>query len=134
MIKTDMPGQKRPFLVRLEGTVKESTVPKIRVVPRKIDVGSVGRDFVKKQTFTITNLGHAPLIIKKIYSKRSNTIYFDGGKEKTNMVIAKEDSKQVELDIKVFREGAFIDLIYIESNARNSLNRGYILMIKGKVE
>ena len=133
MIKTDMPGQKRPFLVRLEGTVKESVVSKIRVKPRIIDIGAVGRDFFKKHTFTIMNIGSAPLIITKIYSKRSNTLYFDGERENTKMVIDPKDSKQIELDIKVFKEGAFIDLIYIESNARNSLDRGYILMIKGQV-
>ena len=128
-MSTDIPGQEE-IEVTMEGTVKEAPAAKIRVAPRKIDLGKIKSLYSTKQGFVITNTGNLPLVIKRIYAKRSGTVYFDGTRE-GNMVIEPGATRKIEFELVADKLGEQVrELITIESNAKNAPKGGYVIMVQ----
>jgi hypothetical protein len=129
IITTDTRGEEE-IVVTVDGTVREAPGPKIQVNPRKVVVGEVKPGFEKKQEFTIANTGTAPLVIKRIYSKESGIVYFEGAKA-GDIVIEPGKTRRLELEIKAHKaEGQSRESIVIESNAKNATKTGYLIMVQ----
>ncbi len=131
-ITTDVPGQEE-VEITMEGAVKEAPGAKIQVSPRKADVGTLQRGSSKKQVFTINNGGSLPLVVKKISTKESATVYFDGAKT-GDIVVEAGQSRPLEVEIRPVKPGQFTEVLLIESNAKNSPKGGFAVMVIGKSE
>ena len=128
-MSTNIPGQEETK-VTIEGTVREAPGAKIQVTPRKVSLGTIQAGSVRKQDFTVTNVGALPLTVSKIYSRGSGNIYFDGA-EQGNIVIEPGTTRRIELAIIADNEpGHYQEFILIESNAKNSTKRGYVIIVQ----
>ena len=67
-VATDIPGRE-DLEVTIEGTVREAPAAKIRVTPRRVDLGTVGPGYVTTGPFAVTNPGSLPLVITKVLHK-----------------------------------------------------------------
>ena len=107
---------------------------KIMVEPRKTKLGTIRLNTEKKMPLTISNTGDAPLTITKIYSKRSDTIYYDAA-EKAAIEIAAGKSKRIEIAVTPRKAGRFIEVIQLKCNARNAGAKGiYQILATATVE
>jgi hypothetical protein len=132
-IDTDISTQQRE-VITLEGVVDPVPMAKITVEPRKTKLGTIRMNTEKMMPLTISNTGNAPLTITKIYSKRSDTIYYDAAK-KGKIQIAAGKSRKIEITIKPQEAGRLIDVIQIKCNARNAGTKGiYQILAIAKVE
>lgn len=128
-MSTNIPAQKETK-VSIEGTVAEAPGAKIQVTPRKVSLGTIQAGTIRKQDFTVTNVGALPLTVSKIYSRGTGNIYFNGA-EKGNIVIEPGTTRRIDLAIIVDKEpGHYQEFIVIESNAKNSTKRGYMIIVQ----
>ena len=133
VIVTTAKPEEQDFVITLRGFVKEAPMGKIHIEPREIDLGRLGLETPQKQSYKISNVGTAPLTINKIYSIKSKTIYYDENKEGA-IIIQPQETKVIELEIKPYKEGRFVEVIIFKSDARNSDENGYKIVVIGKVE
>ena len=131
-IFTEIEGSERVELT-VTGTVAESAGAKIEASPRKIEFGQLGIDTPRNQVISMTNTGTQPLVIRKVSSRAGNRIYYDGA-EKGEIVVAPGESKPLEIEIRFAGKGPFREIIVIESNAVNTTQGGYFVMVTGMVE
>ncbi len=132
-IDTDVSTQQRE-VITLEGVVDPVPMAKISIEPRKAKLGTIQINSEKMVPLNITNTGTAPLIITKIYSKRSNTIYYDAA-EKGKIKIAAGKSRKIEIAVKPQKAGRLMDVIQLKCNARNAGTKGiYKILATAKVE
>lgn len=131
-IATDVPGQEEVEIV-MEGSVKETPAAKIKVNPRKVDMGLLKVETGKEQSFEVSNTGVLPLIITKIYSKGNNRVYYDADKD-GRMEVAPGQTRQIKLSVKVSQGGSFSETVIIESNAKNTTKGGLVIIVTGKGE
>lgn len=131
-IETDITGQEEVEF-EVSGTVKEAPGAKIQVTPRKVDAGSIKTGSRKKLTLSVNNNGALPLIIRKIFEKGGEAVYFDGAK-KGDIVIEAGKTRQLEIDYNRVKSGQFTDVVLIDSNAKNAPKGGFAFMITGKSE
>jgi hypothetical protein len=133
-LSTSAAGQEDFEAFVMTGTVKEAPSAKIQVDPRRVVLEKAESGTVRAQTFSVKNTGTIPLVITKIYSQKSNMIYFDGTKE-GNMVIDPEQIKKIELQLKMgSNEKDPEEMIIIVCNARNALKGNYMIMIQSSVK
>jgi hypothetical protein len=115
--------------VTMKGSVKEAPAAKIRVAPRRIDLGSITVGSAHKRELTITNEGSLSLEIRKIYEKGTSVIYFDGGKD-GEMQIEPGKTRKLEITLRPGKSGDKVqELIIIDSNAKNATKGGYVIMV-----
>ena len=113
----------------MTGTVKEAPSAKIQVNPRRVVLEKTEPGMVQNQVFSVKNTGTVPLIITKIYAKKSGVLYFDGTQE-GNVIIGPDRIKRIELPLKAeSNEDGPGEMIVIVCNARNALKGNYILMV-----
>jgi hypothetical protein len=126
---TNVPGQDKVEIFMMKGTVKEAPGAKITVTPRRVTLEGSELTTGKKQSFTVTNEGTLPLIIKSIRSKDGNFVYYDGA-QAGNITIEPAQTKTIELQLKGKEGTAEKELILIDSNAANVGQTGLFLMIQ----
>ncbi len=129
-INTDAPGQEE-IEVEMVGVVREAPAAKIQMTPKKADIGTVKVGSVITLRYTVTNTGVLVLVVRKIYSKEDNTVYFDADRD-SEIRIEPGASKQIELAIKPLKPGKFTEVIHVESNARNTGKGGLVIMVVGQ--
>jgi len=105
--------------------VEEAPMGRIEVTPRKADLGSLRVGDVGHQTFTIKNVGTAPLTIQRIYSKKNPAVLFDEKRDGGPLVISPGEGRPFELEVRAEKPGRLIDLVFIRCDARNSPEKGY---------
>ncbi|HEY3277108.1 MAG TPA: hypothetical protein VGJ94_10845 [Syntrophorhabdaceae bacterium] len=116
--------------VTMSGKVREAPAAKIRVTPRKIELGPVTTGSVHKKELAILNEGSLPLEIRKIYGKETSAVYFDAEKE-GEMSIKPGETKKIEIAITPGTRGTQVqELIIIESNGKNATKGGYVIMVR----
>ncbi len=116
--------------IAMEGTVREAPVPKIKVVPRRVDLGGVAEGKIIEQEFAVTNTGTVPLVVSRISAQLSRKVFFPESKEE-RMVIAPGATKKLKLPLKVDRpSGEYEEEVLIESNAKNAPKGGYVIMVR----
>jgi len=115
--------------VIMKGNVKEAPAAKIRVTPRRIDLGTVTEGAVYKKEITLVNEGSVPLEIRRIYGKETGTVYFEAGKD-GEVRIEPGKTAKVEIAFRPGRKGEKVqELVVIESNAKNAAKGGYVIMV-----
>jgi hypothetical protein len=121
-LDTDISTQARE-VITLAGVVDPVPMSKITVEPRKAKLGAIQVNTEKTVSLNITNTGNAQLIITKIYSERTNAVYYDAA-EKGEIKIAAGKSRKIEITIKPEKKGRLIDVIQLKCNARNAGTKG----------
>ena len=130
---TTVEPEKRDFVISLRGVVEEAPMGKIEVAPRKADLGKLQVGEIARQTYTIRNVGTAPLRVQHIYSKKSRAVLFDE-KENGPLVISPGKDYSFHLEVLAEEPGQLIDLIFIRCDARNSSEKGYKVVAVAEVE
>jgi len=110
-------------MVTLEGVVDPVPMAEISIEPRKVKLGTIQMNTEKTVSLNITNTGNAHLIITKIYSERTNAVYYDGV-EKGEIKISPGESREIEIAIKPQKMGRLLDVILLKCNARNAGTKG----------
>lgn len=132
LVTTNVPEQKY-IMITIKGIVDEAPAAKIKVEPRKLQLGTLKTISVLNLIYRITNEGREPLVITKIHKTENTTIYFDGDKE-GNLIVGAGESRVFELEFKPLQQGPFVQVIFVDSNARNARHGRYAIMLIGRVE
>jgi hypothetical protein len=115
--------------VTMNGNVKEAPAAKIKVAPRRIDLGSIATGSVHKKELTIANEGSLPLEIRRIYGKETAVVYYDATKD-GGILIEPGKTRKLEITFRPGKSGDKVqELIIIDSNAKNVTKGGYVIMV-----
>ena len=135
------PYEKRIYLItdslvqpNLEITLKGEVLPaptaQIRVEPRKINIGSLQKGSQKEINFKVSNIGNQSLEITKVYSATGKTLIIP--KEEAKTRIPPKESMKLEITFQTATIGPFVEVLLIDSNARNVLKGQYAVMVIGE--
>ena len=135
------PYEKRIYLItnslvqpNLEITLKGDVLPapaaQIRVEPRKINIGSLQKGSQKEINFKVTNEGNQSLEITRIYSATGKSLIIP--KEEAKTRIRPNESIKLGITFQPTTIGPFVEVLLIDSNARNALNGQYAVMVIGE--
>jgi uncharacterized membrane protein len=135
------PYEKRIYLLsdslvqpKLEITLKGEVLPapaaQIRVEPRKIHIGSLQKGSQKEINFKVSNEGNQSLEIKKIYSATGRSLVILKNEAKTP--IPPKESSNFKITFQTTTIGPFVEVLFINSNARNALSGQYAVMVIGE--
>lgn len=113
------------------GNVDPIPMGVLRVVPRKTEVGSLSANEENEVRIVIENTGDATLHVTRILSTTRDSVYFDA--EKTGEIALAAGEKQtVKFFVKPTQAGRFLDSIFIFSDARNDIGKGYKALLSGE--
>ncbi|MBN1848415.1 MAG: hypothetical protein JW932_07505 [Deltaproteobacteria bacterium] len=129
-LSTDIPDQD-DVVITIKGMVHEAPIAKIRVEPKKFKVELVKTGRVMNLNILISNEGSEPLTITRIQNEKGTNTYFEAGKQ-GGLVIGAMGSTGFNLAFLANQASPFVQVIFIESNARNVLNGRYPIMIIGE--
>jgi len=135
------PYEKRIYLItdslvqpKLEITLKGEVLPapaaRIKVEPRKIDIGFLQKGSQEKIDFKVSNEGNQSLEITKIYSATGKSLVIR--KRETRKRIPPKEFTELEITFQTTAIGPFVEVFLIDSNARNALNGQYAVMVIGE--
>jgi uncharacterized membrane protein len=135
------PYEKRIYLItdslvqpNLEITLKGEVLPapaaQIKIEPRKLNIGSLQKGSQKEINFKVSNQGNEPLEITKIYSATGKTLVIR--KEEARTRIPRNESTELEITFQTTTIGPFVEVLLIDSNARNALKGQYAVMVIGE--
>ncbi len=130
-VGTDIPGRE-DLEVTVEGTVREAPAAKVRVTPRRVDLGVVRCGHVTMGPFAITNPGSLPLVITRVYVKGTDGVLHDGERQ-GNLIVLPGETRAFEWAMRAGEgRGDHEEVIVIESNAKNAPEGGYVIMVRYK--
>ena len=135
------PYEKRIYLLtdslvqpKLEITLKGEVLPapaaRIKVEPRKINVGFLQKGSQKTIGFKVSNEGDQPLDITKIHSATGNSLVIRKSEEGKR--IPPKEFTELEITFQPAAIGPFVEVFLIDSNARNALSGQYAVMVIGE--
>jgi len=127
------PDGKDETVIRLVGNVEPIPMGVIRMEPRKTDVGILTANKENEVQIVIENTGDATLTVSRIESTTSDSVYFDA--EKTGaIVLASGEKRTAKFFVKPSQPGRFLDTIFIYSDARNDVGKGYKALLSGEAK
>ena len=130
IFSTNVPGEEKIEIFKLNGEVREAPGAKISVAPRRVTIEGDDLNAGKKQVFSIKNEGSLPLVITNMRSKDGKNVYYDGAKD-GGITVEPGKERDIELQLKGRAEvNANSELILVESNAVNAGSSGLFLMIQ----
>lgn len=115
-------------IIHILGHVDPMPMGVIAVAPRKVELGTLPAGKDKGISLTITNTGDAPLKVSAIKSKKLGKTYWQGELE-----IPAAQSKDVTIHITP-AAGNFLDVINVDSDARNDIGAGYKIVVTGTAQ
>ena len=124
------PDGKDETVIRLVGYVDPIPMGVIRVEPRKINIGSFQKGSKKEKNFKVRNIGNQSLEITKVYSATGKTLIIP--KEEAKTRIPPKESMKLEITFQTTTMGPFVEVLLIDSNARNALKGQYAVMVIGQ--
>jgi hypothetical protein len=135
------PFQKRIYLltnslvqpnldITLKGEVLPAPAALIRMEPRKINIGFIQKDTQKEVGLKMSNDGNQTLEITKVYSATGKS--FVDRKEGARINILPKKSTEIEIVFQTNTIGPFVEVFFIDSNARNALDGQYPVMVIGE--
>lgn len=104
----------------------------IGVEPRKTDVGVLTANRENEVQIVIENTGDAALTVSRIASTTNDSVYFDAEKEGA-IVLAAGETRTAKFFVKPGQPGLYLDVIFIYSDARNDIGKGYKALLSGEV-
>lgn len=105
----------------------------IRVEPRKADVGVLSANSENEVQIVLENTGDAALTVSRIESTTNDSVYFDA--EKTGaIVLAAGEKRTAKFFVKPSQPGRFLDVIFVYSDARNDIGKGYKALLSGEAK
>ena len=130
IFSTNIPGEEKIEIFKLNGDVREAPGAKIAVTPRRVVIEGDELNVGKKQVFSVKNEGSLPLVIKNMRSKDGKNVYYDETKD-GDITIEPGKERNVELQLKGRKDvDSNRELILVDSNAINAGDSGLFLMIQ----
>jgi hypothetical protein len=120
-------------VIRLVGNVDPVPMGVIRIEPRKTDVGVLTANKENEVQIVIENTGDAALTVSRIVSTTSDSVYFDAEK-KGAIVLAAGEKRTAKFLVQPSRPGRYLNTIFIYSDARNDIGKGYKALLSGQVK
>ncbi|MFC1534741.1 hypothetical protein ACFL7M_15415 [Thermodesulfobacteriota bacterium] len=117
--------------ITLKGEVKPAPAARIKIQPRKINLGPVQKASMKKLNLRISNEGDRSLQISRIRGTMIKTV-FDSNPD-ARIVLDPKESRILEIVFQGALAGPFVEVVFIDSNARNTLKGQYAVMLQGEV-
>jgi hypothetical protein len=105
----------------------------IAMEPRKTDVGVLIPNKENEVQIVIKNNGDAALTVSRIASTTNDSVYFDA-ENQSPIVLAAGEKRTVKIFVKPVRSGRFLDTIFIYSDARNDIGKGYKALLSGEAK
>ena len=102
----------------------------IAMNPRKVDVGELKANSANTVQIVIENEGDAPLTVSRIYSNKYKAEYFSA-KDSKGIKIDAGQKYTIDLNVTPSEPGRFLDTIFIYSDARNDIGKGYKGLLSG---
>jgi hypothetical protein len=135
------PFQKRIYLltnslvqpnldITLKGEVLPTPAALIKMEQRKINIGFIQKDTQKEVGLKMSNDGNQVLEITKVYSATGKSVVDRKGETKIN--ILPKESTVIEIVFQTNTIGPFVEVFFIDSNARNALDGQYAVMVIGE--
>ena len=118
------------LVITLKGEILPAPAALIKVEPKKMNIGSFHKDSPKNIIFKVSNEGNQPLEITNIYSATGKSLVFPKKEMKT--LIPPEASLNFEITFQNTTAGPFVEVLLIDTNARNALNGQYAVMVIGE--
>ena len=81
----------------------------------------------------IENTGDATLTVSRIISTLSDSVYFDSEKAGA-IVLAAGEKRKAKFFVKPTKPGRFLDVIFVFSDARNDIGKGYKALLSGEAK
>ena len=116
--------------ITLEGEVLPASAAQIRVEPRKINIGSLQKGSEKEINFKVSNEGNQSLEITRFYSATGKSLVIRKKEARTR--IPPEESMKLGITFQTTTIGPFVEVLLIDSNARNALKGQYAVMVIGE--
>ena len=127
------PEGEEETVIHITGNVVPASMGVIGMEERKTPVGDLVLNERNKVQITIKNEGDAPLTISRIYSSKFETEYYNA-QESGGIIIPVGQNHNVELIVTPQKPGRFLDTIFIYSDARNDIGKGYKALLSGTVK
>ena len=135
------PYEKRVYLItdslvqpKLEITLKGEVLPapaaRIKVEPRKINIGFLQKGLQETIGFRVSNEGNQSLDITKIYSATGKSLVIQ--KKEPKKRIPPKEFIDLEITFQTTAIGPFVEVFLVDSNAHNALNGQYAVMVIGE--
>jgi hypothetical protein len=105
----------------------------ISVEPRKTEVGDLAVNRKNEVEIVIKNEGDAALTVSRIVSTKFDTEYFAAG-DSDGIEIAAGQKQTVKLLVTPAGPGRFLDTIFLYSDARNDIGKGYKAILSGEAK
>lgn len=121
---------KEDHQIVLVGYVDPIPMGVVEVEPRKIDAGDLTLGQAKTVSLTIKNVGDADMLVTKVYSKKAETVHFDG-QTAGPLTVKPGASVELPLELKPTEAGKYLDYVMIDSDARNVTDKGYKVVLVG---
>jgi len=131
-VETDISGQDL-VVITIKGAVLEASAAKIKVEPKKIRIGTIIKGSITNIDLKIINEGRQPLVISRIQNVEATDRYFDADKQGP-LVIGPNASTVFSLPFFRDAPGPFVQVIFIESNARNAAHGRHAIMVIGELK
>jgi hypothetical protein len=116
--------------ITLKGVVLPAPAALIRVEPRKINIGFLQKGSQKKIDLKISNEGNQSLEVTNVYSAAGRDLIIRNGDPLKR--IPPKESIGLEISFQTIASGSFVEVLLIDSNARNALNGQYAVMVIGE--
>lgn len=115
--------------IHIVGNVKPIPMGEMEVTPRKTTLSGLiaGRECPAK--VVLKNAGNALMTMSRIESRKFRTVYWEG-----RLTIPAGESAQVDFKVTPKKQGRFMDIILIHSDARNDIGKGYKAVLIGKAQ
>jgi hypothetical protein len=124
------PDGKEETVIHILGNVDPIPMGVIAMNPRKVDVGELKANSANTVQIVIENEGDAPLTVSRIYSNKYKAEYFSA-KDSKGIKIDAGQKYTIDLNVTPSEPGRFLDTIFIYSDARNDIGKGYKGLLSG---
>ena len=115
------------------GNVDPIPMGVISVEPRKTEVGDLAANRKNEVEIVIKNDGDAALTVSRIVSTKFDTEYFAAGNS-GGIEIDAGQKQTVKLLVTPDGPGRFLDTIFLYSDARNDIGKGYKAILSGEAK
>jgi len=122
-------GKDESQTVHIVGYVEPVPMGVMEVVPRKTVVSGLEAGKASPAKIVLKNAGDAPMTVTAIKSRKFKTVYWQG-----EITLAPGESTPVAFVVKPKKQGRFMDIVMVHSDARNDIGKGFKAVLTGTAE
>lgn len=116
-------------IIHVIGNVSPIPMGKMEVSPRKTVINGLQKNKTSLVGVNIKNIGDAPMVVSRITSRKTKVTYWEGSQK-----IPAGKTLTIDIAVTPSKEGRFMDIIMVHSDARNDIGKGYKAVVIGVVK